>query len=280
VPLQPPLNEHNLPWMGTFHPIVVHFVIAMGLVAFVFDLIGSFGRRPALFEVSFWNLLFATVAIVAAILFDQVEAGLANPYGASRDLPNLHSTLGRRDYGRQVQWSYLLVGVLLVAVLGLHGTLGAELAGVNRPVRCRLVSLDVLHGLSIPSFRLRQDVVPGSVIDYRLTPSREGRYRLRDSLFSGACFASNQTDVVVESPEAFEQWRQAARRSPLAPSPNAAVELWSQRQERGNRGWATVPPAPPPLVNVLWLPPGVGLEVREPLSRIRCSPNRRRCCRW
>ena len=121
---------------------------------------------------------------------------------------------------------------------------------VNRPVRFRLVSLDVLHGLSIPAFRLRQDVVPGSVLDYRLTPSREGRYRLRDSLFSGAYFASNQTDVVVESPEAFEQWRQAARRSPLVPSPNAAAELWSQRQERGNRGWATVPPGPPPLVNV------------------------------
>ncbi len=34
----------------------------------------------------------------------------------------------RRDYGRQVQWSYLLVGILLIALLGLHGTLGAELA--------------------------------------------------------------------------------------------------------------------------------------------------------
>jgi len=94
VPLLPPLNEHNLPWMDAFHPIVVHFVIAMGLVAFVFDLIGYFGRRPALFEVSFWNLLFATLAIFVAILFGQVEAGLANPYGASRDLLNLHSTLG------------------------------------------------------------------------------------------------------------------------------------------------------------------------------------------
>ena len=131
------------------------------------------------------------------------------------------------------------------------GVRSAELhLPVNRPVRFRLVSLDVLHGLSIPAFRLRQDVVPGSVIDYKLTPSRVGRYRLRDSLFSGAYFASNQTDVVVESPEAFEQWRQVARRSPLVPSPNAAAELWSQRQERGNRGWATVPPGPPPLVNV------------------------------
>jgi heme/copper-type cytochrome/quinol oxidase subunit 2 len=131
------------------------------------------------------------------------------------------------------------------------GVRSAELhLPVNRPVRFRLVSLDVLHAMSIPAFRLRQDVVPGSVIDYRLTPSREGRYRLRDSLFSGAYFASNQTDVVVESAEAFDRWLQAARQSPLAPSPNAATDLWSQRQERGNRGWATVPPAPPPLVNV------------------------------
>ncbi len=131
------------------------------------------------------------------------------------------------------------------------GVRSAELhLPVNRPVRFRLVSLDVLHAMSIPAFRLRQDVVPSSVIDYRLTPSREGRYRLRDSLFSGAYFSPNQTDVVVESAEAFERWRQAARLSPLAPSPNIATDLWRQRQEQGNHGWATVPPAPPPLGNV------------------------------
>ena len=77
--LLPPLNDHNLPWMDTIHPIVVHFVIAMGLITFVFDLIGVVTRRPGLFEVSFWNLLFATAAIFVAIMFGQVEAGLANP---------------------------------------------------------------------------------------------------------------------------------------------------------------------------------------------------------
>lgn len=120
---------------------------------------------------------------------------------------------------------------------------------LNRPVRLRLLSLDVLHGLSIPAFRLRQDVVPGSVIDYRLTPSREGRYRLRDSLFSGAYFAANQTDVVVESDAAFASWLENALGSPLVPNPNPASELWQQRLRQGNRGWATVAPAAPPLVN-------------------------------
>jgi uncharacterized membrane protein len=36
--------------------------------------------------------------------------------------------LWRRDMGRQVQWLYLAVGVLMFALLGLHGTLGAQLA--------------------------------------------------------------------------------------------------------------------------------------------------------
>lgn len=34
----------------------------------------------------------------------------------------------RRDMGRQVQWTYLLVGLLMFAVLAVHGTLGAQLA--------------------------------------------------------------------------------------------------------------------------------------------------------
>jgi uncharacterized membrane protein len=34
----------------------------------------------------------------------------------------------RHDMGRQVQWLYLLVGLAMFLVIGLHGTLGAELA--------------------------------------------------------------------------------------------------------------------------------------------------------
>ena len=92
--LLPPLNDKNLPWLDVIHPIVVHFVIAMALITVVFDLIGVITRRRNLFEVSFWNLLVATVAIFVAIIFGQIEAGLATPYGASRDLLNYHSTLG------------------------------------------------------------------------------------------------------------------------------------------------------------------------------------------
>lgn len=36
--------------------------------------------------------------------------------------------LWRKDLGRQVQWLYLLVGLAMFLLLGLHGTLGAQLA--------------------------------------------------------------------------------------------------------------------------------------------------------
>ena len=92
--LLPSLNEKNLPWIDVIHPIVVHFVIAMALIAVVFDFIGIFSNRPRLFEVSFLNLIVATISIFIAIIFGQVEAGLANPYGGSRDILNYHSSIG------------------------------------------------------------------------------------------------------------------------------------------------------------------------------------------
>ena len=142
--LLPPLNDHNLPWMDTIHPIVVHFVIAMAVIAVLFDLIGSLARRPVLFEVSFWNLLVATAAIFVAIIFGQVEAGLAEPYGASREILNLHSTLGwslagvlavltawrygiRSQDPSRLPVAFLGAGGLLVVLVAVQVTLGNQL---------------------------------------------------------------------------------------------------------------------------------------------------------
>lgn len=90
----PPLNDHNLPYPDTIHPIVVHFVIAMALFAFVCDAVGYLKKDPRFYEVSWWNLSFATVSIFIAIIFGQIEAGLAEPYGRAEATLNLHTILG------------------------------------------------------------------------------------------------------------------------------------------------------------------------------------------
>ena len=121
---------------------------------------------------------------------------------------------------------------------------------VDQPVTFRLVSEDVLHGFYIPAFRLKQDVIPGTAINFNLTPTREGRYRLRDSQFSGTWFAANQADVVVESAEAHRAWLKDAANQPLQPGISDAAVEFAERAKHPNAGWATVPPAPPPQVNV------------------------------
>ena len=76
---------------------------------------------------------------------------------------------------------------------------------VNQRAYLTLESEDVIHGFYIPAFRVKQDVIPNETINFEFTPILEGKYRLRDSQYSGTYFAAMQTDVVVESPEKYQQ---------------------------------------------------------------------------
>lgn len=120
----------------------------------------------------------------------------------------------------------------------------------NRRIKLVLRSEDVLHGFYVPAFRIKQDIIPGRVIDFEFTPILEGRYRLRDSEYSGTYFAAMQTDVVVESPEAYQRWlADAAAQTPVT-AYNRAFDEYQKAQKSGRPGWKTVEPAAPPLVNV------------------------------
>ena len=114
--------------------------------------------RAGFHDVGWYNLLACAVASFFTVAAGFYEMLLAEP------LPGVTSTIGlqsmqtmlihgvggvlillvivamtvgrgyqrfvwRKDMGRQVQWLYLLAGLALFLVIGLHGTLGAELAG-------------------------------------------------------------------------------------------------------------------------------------------------------
>lgn len=120
----------------------------------------------------------------------------------------------------------------------------------NQRVRLALKSEDVLHGFYIPAFRLKQDIIPNRTIDFEFTPIRAGNYRLRDSQYSGTYFAAMQADVVVESPEDYQQWlAEAATKTPAA-AYNPAFDEYNRDSEKAiTAGWKTVVPAFPPIVN-------------------------------
>ncbi|MFK8185049.1 MAG: cytochrome c oxidase subunit II [Phormidesmis sp.] len=125
---------------------------------------------------------------------------------------------------------------------------------VNQRARFKLTSEDVLHGFYVPAFRVKQDIVPGKTIDFSFTPIRKGRYRLRDSEYSGTYFAANQTNVVVESTADYEKWLAIAAKTQSSPAENVSIAEFSKAAKRAEKGtislgWATVKPAPAPTVN-------------------------------
>lgn len=120
----------------------------------------------------------------------------------------------------------------------------------NVRVHLALQSEDVLHGFYIPAFRLKQDIIPKETIDFEFTPIREGKYRLMDSQFSGTYFAAMEANVVVDSPEEYKAWLQKAASQNPAPAENQAASEYATAQKKSfKRGWPTVVPAEPPVVN-------------------------------
>ena len=119
---------------------------------------------------------------------------------------------------------------------------------IDKRTNFRLITEDVIHSFYVPAFRLKQDIIPGSVITYSLTPTRKGVFRLRDAMFSGAYFSQNQTNVLVESQATFDQWINETVKKEPQNGLNPAGRLYDKRLKNGNRGWATVAPAPPPKV--------------------------------
>jgi len=77
---------------------------------------------------------------------------------------------------------------------------------VNVPVKINLVSLDVLHSLFIPAFRVKSDMVPGREKMMWFLPQREGEYDLYCAEYCGLQHSYMQANVKVLSKEKYDLW--------------------------------------------------------------------------
>ncbi len=80
---------------------------------------------------------------------------------------------------------------------------------IDRPVELLMTSQDVIHSLSIPDFRIKQDVLPGRYTTLWFTANRPGEYRLFCTQFCGTSHSNMVGRVVVMEPAAFEGWLSA-----------------------------------------------------------------------
>ena len=77
---------------------------------------------------------------------------------------------------------------------------------VNRPVKVRLKSKDVLHSFFLPFLRVKQDVVPGMTIEVWFTPTQTGVFELACAELCGLGHYEMRGVLIVQTPEEFEKW--------------------------------------------------------------------------
>ena len=79
----------------------------------------------------------------------------------------------------------------------------------GREVDLRLRALDVIHGLSIPAMRVKQNAIPGQTFHIHFTPLVPGEYSLLCTQVCGLGHARMQAVVRVLAPADFSEWLHA-----------------------------------------------------------------------
>jgi cytochrome c oxidase subunit 2 len=186
---------------------VLHYTVigaAFGVCFLVFTLIGYFlirfrehpGRKPARFK-----------------LPHRIEAGLAGfsllaflvwwfvGFDQYKDLrtppPN-----ALRVYVVAKQWMWQFVYP--------NGTAAEDdlRVPVGQPVVLLATSRDMIHSFYVPSFRLKQDVVPGRITDLWFTAERPGTYEILCAEYCGAGHSRMRGRVIAMPAAEYAQWVQ------------------------------------------------------------------------
>jgi cytochrome c oxidase subunit II len=77
---------------------------------------------------------------------------------------------------------------------------------VNKPVKLNITSLDVIHSLFIPAFRVKVDAVPGINTYAWFIAEKKGEYFFQCSEFCGTGHADMVGVIKVVSQEEYDEW--------------------------------------------------------------------------
>lgn len=77
---------------------------------------------------------------------------------------------------------------------------------VNKTIRFDISSYDVLHSFYIPSFRIKEDAVPGRTTQYGITPLEIGTYDITCAEYCGVRHSGMYTKIHVLSQAEYDKW--------------------------------------------------------------------------
>jgi cytochrome c oxidase subunit 2 len=84
---------------------------------------------------------------------------------------------------------------------------------LGRPVTLTMTSLDVIHSLYIPAFRIKEDCVPGMKTHLWFEADRTGTYEVFCTEYCGVGHSHMRSQVIVMPASDFDAWYAAAEKT-------------------------------------------------------------------
>jgi cytochrome c oxidase subunit 2 len=95
---------------------------------------------------------------------------------------------------------------------------------VNTPVKINLTSLDVIHSLFIPDFRIKSDIVPGRQKYMWFLPEREGKFNIVCAEYCGLQHSYMHSTAIVMSKEKYSAWYAESTKPAVATGSSPGAE--------------------------------------------------------
>lgn len=80
---------------------------------------------------------------------------------------------------------------------------------INKPIKVNLASKDVLHGFSVPSFRIKEDIVPLKGNYSWFIPGKLGEFDIYCTVYCGLNHSNMMSLIKVVSQEDYDKWIKA-----------------------------------------------------------------------
>jgi cytochrome c oxidase subunit II len=224
MPIEASAQSVSIDWLWNWEIIAISFLFSLIVVPMAYSLI-VFRRRKgetgdgehiegnATLEIA-WTIVPLVIVLVFAYM------GAYSLGDIRRVDPN---ALTIKVKAQQFVWTFEYPE---------YGIISKELhLPVNRQVLLKMESADVIHSFWVPEFRVKQDVVPGRVTEYRITPTLIGNYKVRCSELCGAGHAFMEGAVIVDSQADYTAWisGQAAIAAEAAKTPEGQGKLLTIR---------------------------------------------------
>lgn len=169
-----------------------------------------------------WTLIPTVIVLFAAgyswVVLDDIEA---------KEPDEIPITVT----GQQFKWTFEYTDATVGSGANAAPVTTNELhVPVDRQLRVKMVSLDVIHSFWVPEWGIKRDAVPardpgaeGIDNEFVVTPDQEGTFSLICTELCGTGHATMRATVVVESQADFDRWLAQQARSQAAGGAAAAA---------------------------------------------------------